>query len=420
MRIVICHNLYQQAGGEDRVFADEVALLSARGHDVVTFTKHNDAVAAERPWTLAAHTVWNSPVARELAQIVNNHRADIVHFHNTLPLISPAAYYAARRAGAAVVQTLHNYRLVCPGATFYRNGSPCEKCLDTRTAWPALVHGCYRDSRAATGAVVAMLSIHRLRGTYENAVDAYIALTQFARDKLTAGGLPARKMHVRPNFMLSDPGAGPGGDYAMYLGRLAPEKGIETLLEAWERHQPGLPLVVCGDGPLAPRVEQAAARSDVIRWLPNRPHDELMDLLGRAGVMVLPSLWYEGFPKTIVEAYSKGTPVVASRLGSMAELVHEGVTGACFTPGSAADLAAAVCRTTENSVRLSRMRMAARRQFETQYSAAASYERLLSIYEHALQERHGSTTPISHGALAPGFETASDLTAPEYTEVCAP
>jgi glycosyltransferase involved in cell wall biosynthesis len=426
MRIVICHNFYQQSGGEDRVFADEVELLSSRGHEIITFKKHNDAIAAERPWTLAARTVWNSQVARELNEIVRKHRADIVHFHNTLPLISPAAYYAARRT-SAVVQTLHNYRLVCPKATFLRNGTPCEKCLGKRTPWPALVHACYRDSRAATAAVVAMLSIHRAQGTYENAVDAYIALTRFARDKLAEGGLPTRKMHVRPNFILSDPGPGTGGNCVMYLGRLAPEKGIETLLEAWERYKPRWPLLICGDGPLAPRVEQAAARNETISWLPHRPHHELLQLLGRAAVLVLPSLWYEGFPKTIVEAFSKGTPVVASRLGSMVELVHEGVTGACFTPGNAADLAATICRTIDDPIRLSRMRVAARRQFEEHYSASAGYERLLVIYERAVRERYRSEAAVNGSQFiattsipqsSDQNDTVSSQSASEYQEVC--
>jgi glycosyltransferase involved in cell wall biosynthesis len=398
MRIVVCHNFYQQPGGEDRVFADEVELLSTRGHDVLTFTKHNDAVTAEWPWTLAAHTIWNSQAARELGEIVRAHRAEIVHFHNTLPLISPAAYYGARRAGAAVVQTLHNYRLICPKSTFFRNGKPCEKCLGKRVPWPALVHACYRDSRVATGAVAAMLSFHRARGTYRHAVDAYIALTRFARDKLVEAGLPTEKMHVRSNFMRTDPGAGTGGNYAMYLGRLSPEKGIDVLLEAWERYKPSVPLVICGDGPLAPLVEQAAAQNPAITWQVNRPHDELLHLLGRAAVLVLPSLCYEGFPKTIVEAYSKGTPVVASRLGSMPELVQEGVTGACFTAGSAAELAATVCRTIEDPTRLSRMRISARRQFESHYSAAASYEQLLVIYDYARRERHGSPSSLSRPA----------------------
>jgi glycosyltransferase involved in cell wall biosynthesis len=425
MRIVICHNFYQQAGGEDRVFADEVELLTARGHDVVTFTKHNDAVAAGRPWTLAAQTVWNSHSARELEELVRDHCAEIVHFHNTLPLISPAAYYAARGAGAAVVQTLHNYRLVCPKATFFRNGSACEKCLGQSIPWPALVHACYRDSRAATAAVAAMLTIHRARGTYEHAVDAYIALTRFARDKLIAGGLPARKVHLRPNFMLTDPGAGSGGSYAMYLGRLSPEKGIETLLEAWDAHDPGIPLLVCGDGPLAPLVEQAAAGSKSIKWLRNCPHDELLQLLGRAAILVMPSLWYEGFPKTIVEAYSKGTPVVASRLGSMAELVHEGVTGACFAPGSAGDLAATVRRMLKDTHGLARMRLAARRQFEQQYSAAPCYERLLEIYLSARRERHGNQLPPYNNGLSTATDRSeADIAVPhhrhEMTEVCAP
>jgi glycosyltransferase involved in cell wall biosynthesis len=273
-----------------------------------------------------------------------------------------------------------------------------------------------------------MLSIHRARGTYEHEVDAYIALTRFARDKLLAGRLPARKLHLRPNFMLTDPGVGTGGSFAMYLGRLSPEKGIETLLAAWQRHEPGIPLLICGDGPLAPLVEQAAARGESITWLPNRPHDELLNLVGNAAILVMPSLWYEGFPKTMVEAYSKGTPVVASRLGSMAELVHERVTGACFAPGSAADLAAVVRRTLDDAYQLGRMRLAARRLFELQYSAAASYERLLEIYRAAHQERHG-VQPLVHDrkdATTPANNPTEirepHSTAPtrEWTEVCSP
>ncbi len=397
MRIVICHNFYQQAGGEDQIFADEAELLASRGHHVVKFAKRNDDVNESQPWALAAGTIWNCRAARELEQLVRDHRAEIVHFHNTLPLISPSAYYAARRAGAAVVQSLHNFRLVCPKASLFRDGKLCEACLGKRIPWPAVQHGCYRDSRSATAAIVTMLTLHRTWGTYRHAVDAYIvALSQFARDKLIAGGLPAEKMHLKPNFMLEDPGAGHGqGGYALFLGRLAPEKGIETLLAAWERHEPGIPLVICGSGPLSPLVEQAAARCDNITWIQNPSRKELLERLGDASVLVVPSEWYEGFPKTIVEAFSKGTPVVASRLGAMVELVRDGKTGFCFTPGDATDLAATVRRILSDPERLDRMRVTTRQQFETQCTASTNYVRLLEIYNHALRVRHGATAPAA-------------------------
>jgi glycosyltransferase involved in cell wall biosynthesis len=426
MRIVLVHNFYQQAGGEDRVFADEAELLAAHGHEVLKFTKHNDDVARTSRWRLALGTVWNRQAARELERVVRDHRADVVHFHNTLPLLSPATYYAARRAGAAVVQTLHNYRLACPKATLFRNGSPCELCLGRSIPWPAVQHACYRENRSASATIVAMLIFHRLLGTYKRAIDAYIALSRFSQDKLILAGLPVEKMHLRPNYMLQDPGAGPGdGSYAFYLGRLSPEKGVDTLLEAWLQHNPGVPLVICGNGPLAPKVEQAAARCKSIKWFPNRSDEEVLRRLGEASVFVLPSTNYEGFPKTVVEAYSKGTPVVASRLGAMAELVREGITGACFTPGDAADLAATIHRTTADTGQLDRMRLAARRVFETDYSAAANYDRLLEIYDQALQVRHGAAAALRNSVTKevdpPEFlpMQAGSTTAPQDIEVCA-
>lgn len=424
MRVVVCHNFYQQAGGEDRVFTDETTLLRAQGHHVVTFTQHNDAVAGMPAWSLAARTIWNRKTARQLERIVREHQAEIVHFHNTLPLISPAAYYAARRAGAAVVQTLHNYRLLCPRATLYRDDAPCEGCVGKPIPWPAVRHACYRGSRPASLAITAMLTLHRGLGTYHHMVDAYIALSQFARDKLIAGGLPAGKVHLRPNFILDDPGAGSGsGRYALYLGRLVPEKGVATLLEAWQRHDPGVPLVICGKGPLEPLVEQAVARCDRIVWIAGCSHDEAMHRLAEALLLVLPSAWYEACPKTILEAYSKGTPVVASRLGSLAELVQEDITGACFVPGNAADLASTVRRLCRDSEALLRMRANARRQFETKYSQWVSYPRLLEIYDSALRVRHGLAEPraVANEDILPATdEKLMDIHSDgQRTEVCS-
>ncbi len=328
MRVLICHNFYQQAGGEDQVFAAEAQLLRQFGHDVQTYAVHNDQIELMGKLKLAAATVWNRGAADEIARRTRQHGAQIVHFHNTFPLLSPAVYSAAHRSGAAVVQTLHNYRLICPAATLFRDGKPCEKCVG-RLPVQGVVHGCYRGSRAATAAAAVMLGVHRAIGTYTEKVDAYIALTQSARDKFLAAGFDPQQLHVKPNFLDPDPGEGPGdGGYALFVGRLAEEKGIRPLLEAWKHIGNELPLKICGDGPLADAVREAAANQPAIHWLGRQPLAEVIDLMRRAAMLVFPSLWYEPFGRTIIESFACGTPVAASDLGSMKELIQPRRTGA--------------------------------------------------------------------------------------------
>jgi glycosyltransferase involved in cell wall biosynthesis len=398
MKILACHNFYQQPGGEDQVFADETALLESYGHRVVRYTVHNDAVNAAGRLALLGKTIWNRSTAREIAAIVRRERADIVHFHNTFPLISPAAYYAARRAGAAVVQTLHNYRLLCPGAMFLRDGAVCESCLG-RAPIAAVVHKCYRGSRAASAATAAMLMSHRILATYRHRVDAYIALTEFGRRKFIVGGLPAEKIVVKPNFVAPDPGIGDGrGKRAVFVGRLAPGKGLETLLEAWTKHAPGMPLTVIGDGPLAGAVREAVGAGSGVQWLGRRPSHEVYDLMGSAAVLVMPSVWYEGLPKTLIESFAKGTPVIASRLGALAETVMHGTTGLHFAPGDAADLARQVRFAAANAEELANMRIACRHEFERRYTAEQNYRLLHEIYAGALHRRRHSSSMPAHPA----------------------
>lgn len=395
MNVVVCHNFYQEPGGEDQVFRDEAALLESHGHAVARFTMHNDAVGSLGAARLAGKTLWNRAAARELGEVVRRHRADVVHFHNTFPLISPAAYYAARRAGAAVVQTLHNYRLACPAATFLRDGRPCEDCLGRSVPWPAVRHACYRGSRAATATTAGMLTLHRLIGTWRDRVDAYVALTDFARDKLVAAGLPAERVVVKPNFVAPDPGAGNGsGGYALFVGRLAPGKGLETLLRAWTEHYPGIPLKVLGDGALAALVREAAGTCPQVEWLGRRPLDEVYRVMGEAALLVLPSVWYEGLPKALIESFAKGTPVVASRLGSLAEAVEHGRTGLHFEPGNPADLARQVRHLASDPSALARMRAAARTEFEQKYTAERNLRLLTDIYGRAVARRHSHAVSV--------------------------
>ncbi|MCA9245771.1 MAG: glycosyltransferase family 4 protein [Planctomycetales bacterium] len=384
MKILLCHNYYQQPGGEDQVFADESRLLEARGHQVVQYTRHNDEVASAGRMGTALRTIWSGPSYGELKRIIRRERPQIVHFTNTFPLISPAAYYAAQAAGAKVVQSLHNYRLLCPSGLLLRDGQACEECLAKRIAWPAVRHGCYRG-KSGSAVVAAMLAGHRAMGTWTSAVDRYIALTRFARAKFIAGGLPERKISLKPNFVDPDPGPGDGADgYAIFVGRLSEEKGIDTLLAACHRLESPTELRIIGDGPLRDQVEAACARDVRIRWLGRRPIEQVLEAIGRASLLVFPSNCYETFGRTIAEAFAKGTPVIASDLGAAAELVTPGLTGATFAVGNPEALAGAVAAAQSDPERLAAMRGAARREYEQHYTPDANYEMLMAIYSSVL------------------------------------
>jgi glycosyltransferase involved in cell wall biosynthesis len=382
VRVLLIHNKYQQAGGEDQVFAAEGELLEAHGHQVLRYTVHNDQVADMNLETLAEATIWNRSSYRDLRALVREEQPDVAHFHNTFPLISPAGYYAIKAEGKPVVQTLHNYRLVCPNALFFRDGHTCEDCLGRTPPWPGVLHACYRGSRPASGAVAAMLTAHRLLRTWTRMVDVYIALTEFARDKFVQGGLPAERIVVKPNFLHPDPEPEESlEDYALFVGRLSVEKGVNVLLAAWERLGDRMPLKIVGDGPLADVVVQGARRLKNVEWLGRRPGEQALELMKRARVLILPSICYENFPLVVAEAFAVGLPIIASDLGSLASLVDPGRTGLLFRPNDPKDLADKVRWTLEHSDQLASMRWEARSEFETKYTAERNCERLLSIYE---------------------------------------
>ena len=408
MNVIVVHNFYQQPGGEDQVFADETALLESRGHRVIRYTVHNDAINQTHALTIAGRSIWNRAAHAELLNLVMNERANIVHFHNTFPMLSPAVYDAARSGGAAVVQTLHNYRLMCPSAIFFRDGHVCEDCQGRSVPWPGVLHKCYRDSYAASAVSATMLAVHRARGTYRHDVDAYIALTEFARGKFVDAGLPVEKLIVKPNFVWPDPGvAGGGGGYILFVGRLSESKGVGTLLSAWKKLGAAIPLKIMGDGELAPAVRDAAAGDSRIEWLGRRPLDEVYHRMGEAAALVFPSLWYEGLPKTIIESFAKGTPVIASRLGSMAELIADGRTGVHFTAGDSDDLAAAVGRLLADANRLQSMRLEARKEFEARYTADQNARMLSAVYDSALRRRESAQHERSISPV-PASTPASD------------
>lgn len=375
------HNYYQHKGGEDQVFTAEAGLLEERGHSVKRYTLHNDQVDGMSGASLASDTVWNRRVHHDLRALIRDVKPDVAHFHNTFPLISPAAYYAFRSEGVPVVQTLHNYRLLCLNAQFFREGEVCEDCLGRRVPLPGVLRSCYRGERVASAGVATMLTTHRILRTWSNVVDGYIALTRFARDKFVEGGLPPEKIFVKPNFVERDPGmGGGGGGYVLFVGRLSREKGIETLLRAWRRLGRRITLKIAGDGPLSGEVGRAARETRGIEWLGRVREREVVGLMKRAEFLVLPSLWYEGFPMVVAEAYASGLPVLASDLGSLSTLVISGRTGLKFSPRSAGDLEDKAEALLDDPALLERVRLGAREEFETHYTADRNYTRLMEIY----------------------------------------
>jgi glycosyltransferase involved in cell wall biosynthesis len=388
MKILAVHNRYQRPGGEDQVFVDETALLETRNHRVLRYEVHNDQVKQVNRLILAKDTVWNTSAYRELGALIRRERPHVVHFHNTLPLVSPAGYYAARAEGVPVIQTLHNYRLLCPVALFYRDGRVCEDCMGKAVPWPGVVHRCYRGSRTASGVIATMLTVHRALRTWTEMVDVYVALTEFARNKFIEGGLPAGKIVVKPNFVAPDPGRGQGGGgYALFVGRLAPEKGTETMLAAWDRLGTRIPLKIVGDGPLRDRVVEAAARQSNVEWLGHRPVEDVHALMGKADMLVFPSQWYETFGRVAAEAFAAGTPVIAANIGAVAELVEHGRTGLKFRPGDPEDLVTQVEWALSHSAELRSMREEVRAEFEAKYTAERNYRALMEIYEAALERK---------------------------------
>lgn len=385
MKILKAHTRYQQRGGEDESFDTECAILAEQGHDVDLYVRDNHRIEDLSKWRAGLRAIWSTEDYQQLRDHLRATRPDVVHFHNTFPLLSPAVYYAARAERIPIVQTLPNYRLLCPSATFFRDGHVCQDCLGKFVPLPGIVHACYRGSRSASSSVATMLTLHRMLGTWKRMVDLYIALAEFGRRKFIEGGLPANKIVVKPNFVHPDPGPGTGaGHFAIFAGRLAEEKGLDTLLTAWERVGDRLPLKIVGEGPLAARVASRAERIPGVEWLGRKPVQEVYRLMGSATFLVFPSEWFEPLGRTIIESFAVGTPVLAAKLGAPSEMVTDGRTGYLFSPGDPDDLVAKTESLLAHPMDVRRMRQQAREEFLAKYSAETNLRSLLAIYEQAI------------------------------------
>lgn len=397
MRILAVHNFYGSSApsGENRVFEAEVALLRSRGHHVKPFVRHSDDIRGAGAIGLlrgALSTPWNPFAAAALRREVDEERPDVVHVHNTFPLLSPAVFHAIGKRAARVL-TLHNYRLFCPAAIPMRAGRVCTECLDQRSVVPALRHGCYRGSRAATAPLAANVALHRLIGTWRNQVDAFIALSEFQKELMIGAGLPADRVHVKPSFFAGMPTVEPWGQrepVAVFVGRLTAEKGVETLVQAWASWGDAAPeLRVIGDGDLLPRLMDMAKGSRVT-FLGSLPAQAAQRHIARARLLVLPSECYEGSPMVLAEAFAFGTPAAVSNLGPLPSFVESGVDGVLFQPAMPMSLYESVRDAWDTPGMLERLGTGARRTFEHRYTEDANYRALRIIYEAALTRSRGA------------------------------
>jgi glycosyltransferase involved in cell wall biosynthesis len=391
MKILLVHNFYKEPGGEDVVFAQEKRLLERNGQKVVTYTRSNEEANQTSGLDrirLISTIVSSSKSRTDIAGIISTEKPDIAHIHNTFMMVSPSIYAACNAAKVPVVQTLHNYRMLCPASTFCRNGEICEDCVSGGLL-SSVRHACYRGSRASTAAVALMLSIHQARNTWGKQVNAFIALTAFAKRKFIAGGLLEQKIHVKPNFVDPDPKEREApGDYALFAGRLSPEKGASTLLAAWALLRTNIPLKIAGDGPCREELEGQSRKLGGHRpeFLGRVSGSEARSLIRKARFLILPSLWYEGFPMIVAESFASGVPVIGSRLGAIEELIADGRQGLTFNPKDAVDLAAKVQWAWEHPDDMAAMGREARRTYEQCYNADTNYKQLMDIYGQAMDQ----------------------------------
>jgi len=390
LRVLLGHNLYRQLGGEDTEFRALRELLATNGNQITEYIRNNEEILNYGHWakaTLAPRAVWAWDSYRHLRTLLHREKAQVAHFHNTFPLISPAAYYACREEGVPVVQTLQNYRLFCPAANFFRDGKVCEECVE-HSLWRGVRYGCYRGSRPATSVVALMLALHRARHTWTRMVDRFIAPSQFARSKLIAVGLPAEKIAVKPNLVHPDPGVENGaGSGAVFVGRLSPEKGLRTLLGAWEVLGSRVPLRIVGHGPLREELEGQVARGGLssVRFEGYQPREQTLAAVKSAAFLIAPSECYETFSLSTVEAFACGLPVIASRLGAMQEIVEDGRTGMLFHAGNSTDLAEKVNWAWSHPGQMEQMGREARAQYQAKYLGDRNYELLLGVYKRAME-----------------------------------
>jgi glycosyltransferase involved in cell wall biosynthesis len=409
MRVVVVHGRYRSVApsGENRVVDQEVRMLREAGHDVRSYERHSDDIAdwpARRRALLVMSSVRNGPVRAELAAYLRRERPDVVHVHNTFPLLSPSVLLACHDVGVPAVATVHNYKLLCASGDFYRDGAPCHDCADGQVS-PALRHGCYRASHVATLPVAAGLVLNRR--LWQQLVSAYLLISESQRALLQGLALPEERVFVKPNFVdRAEVSPVPREHLVAHLGRLDEAKGIRLTMAAWELHERMSPdsrlqLVVAGGGPLEDLVRDWAAGRERVRMVGTLDPAGVGDLLDRSLLAVVPSAWEEVFGLVAVEAMAHGAVPVAPARGSFPELVRDGWDGVLFEPGSAVDLARVLGRADRDPGHHLELGERARATSRRRFSRERNLEQLLSIYRYAIAHPAGRTSHVSRPAHGP-------------------
>lgn len=388
MRVLLVHNYYQQRGGEDQCFEDEIRVLTSHGIQVESFSVHNDSIQERNKLGVALGTVWSRDSARIIRERIDAFQPDVMHAMNTFPLLSPSVLRAAKKRGVAVVQEVANYRFACAGAFLFRDGAVCEQCLHSWMPLAAIQHRCYRNSLAGSATLATSIFLHRILHTWNRNVDVFLTPSQTTRGKMIEFGIDSSKIVIKPNALDIDPGfSETHEDYLVFVGRLSPEKGLSVLLKAWSMNPHFPKLKIIGDGPDAHLVQSAAAEDPRIEWLGKRPLTELLDTVGKASFLVMPSVWHEAFGRTTIEAFAKGTPVIGSRIGGTAEIITHGVNGLLCEPNNPQSLGDAVSTVISLSPNdHMKMRLSARKCFEANYTSDANLQGLLSAYHTAIAQ----------------------------------
>ena len=423
MKILLVHNFYGSSApsGENMVYAAERDLLRQHGHTVIEFTRHSDEIIKRGVFGTvqgALATPWNPFSKRALRFVLEKERPDVMHVHNTFPLLSPSIFHAVKRLHTSTVLTLHNYRNFCANGIPMRNSVTCTDCFDKESVAPALNYGCYRNNRLATLPLAAMIALHRRIRTWEGHVDAFVALSDFQKDKMAKAGLPAANIHIKPPFYANPPSPLAWKEReskVIFIGRLGTEKGIHILLDAWRLWGNGAPqLEVIGDGPEGVRVQKSIRGNgieDKISFLGQLPFMEVQRRLRLARLLVLPSLCLEGFPMAIIEAFSLGVPVAASDIGPLPNIVKDNESGILFKAGDAVSLCHTIKEIWGRSDGLSLLGRGARQEFDKKYTADANYENLMKIYDAAIenkQSKEGQKSSSEKIIMREGYQHDSE------------
>ncbi len=384
MNILLIHNTYQQKGGEDSVLENEYQLLKEKNTVEKLLFNNEDIKSSFDKLKTGFNSIYNKNSAKIVEEKIKEFSPDIIHVHNFFPIASPSIFYVANKLNIPIVMSLHNYRLICPNALLFKNNEICEKCVNKSFAIDAVLHGCYRESRVQTFALALMSYVHKKRKTWNTKVDKYIALTEFAKEKIlnSSLGLDESQIVVKPNFVIDNGFELEKEEYCLFVGRLSKEKGIDVLLNTFQNSE--RKLLIIGTGPMLETVKEYSKEYSNIEYLGFQSIDFIIDKLKKAKALIFTSIWYETFGMTIIEAFSCATPVIAPNLGAPGELVLDGYTGFIYKAGDSIELHSSIEQLYIQPEMYTQLCKNARKDFLEKYTKEKSYDYLMKIYQDVI------------------------------------